>query len=153
MLVTGEAMVVPVQTSLSLTSRRLTRVIVVTYLLLGLIMFVVIIIVIATLLNIGIFHFTAHPRHIVYLATYLVVMIGTVGILWWNHRETSRAARPAGLPAPAVGGLRLRGLQVVSAARVRAGARSRRPNRTRTDRAGRMRRIAAAAPGRSCARE
>ena len=111
------------------------------------------IIVIATLLNIGIFHFTAHPRHIVYLATYLVVMIGTVGILWWNHRETSRAARPAGLPAPAVGGLRLRGLQVVSAARVRAGARSRRPNRTRTGRAGRMRRIAAAAPGRSCARE
>ena len=37
----GEAMVVPVQTSLSLTSRWLTRVIAVTYLLLGLIMFVV----------------------------------------------------------------------------------------------------------------
>lgn len=106
------------------------------------------IIVIATLLNIDIFHFSAHPRHIVYLATYLVVMIGTVGILWWNHRETSRAARTAGLPAPAVGGLRLRGLHAVSAAR----ARSRRPNRTRTGRAGRMRRIAVAAPGRSCAR-
>jgi hypothetical protein len=60
----------------------------------------VIIIVIATLLNIGIFHFSAHPRHIVYLATYLVVMFGTVGILWWDHRETSGAARPAGLPAP-----------------------------------------------------
>jgi len=60
----------------------------------------VIIIVIATLLNIGIFQFSAHPRHIVYLATYLVVMIGTVGILWWDHRETSGAARPAGLPAP-----------------------------------------------------
>jgi len=30
-----------------------------------------------------------------------VVMIGTVGILWWDRRETSRAARPAGLPAPA----------------------------------------------------
>ena len=109
----------------------------------------VMIIVIATLLNIGVFHFSAHPRHIVYLATYLVVMIGTVGILWWNHRETSRAARTAGLPAPAVGGLRLRGLHAVSAAR----ARSRRPNRTRTGRAGRMRRIAVAAPGRSCARE
>src|SRR5690348_8128883 len=40
MLVTGEALVVPVQTSLSLTSRWLTRVIAVTYLLLGLIMFV-----------------------------------------------------------------------------------------------------------------
>jgi hypothetical protein len=40
-LVTGGAKVVPVQTSLSLTSRWLTRVIAVTYLLLGLIMFVV----------------------------------------------------------------------------------------------------------------
>jgi hypothetical protein len=60
----------------------------------------VVIIVIATFLNIGIFHFSAHPRHIVYLATYLVVMIGSVGILWWNHRETSRAASPAGLPVP-----------------------------------------------------
>src|SRR6185312_9496741 len=65
----------------------------------------VMIIVIAALLNIGIFHFGAHPRYIVYLATYLVVMIGTVGILWWNHRETSRAAITVGLPAPAVGGL------------------------------------------------
>jgi predicted tellurium resistance membrane protein TerC len=101
MLVTGEAMVVPVQTSLSLTSRWLTRVIVVTYLLLGLIMFVVIIIVIATLLNIGIFHFSAHPRHIAYLATCFVVMIGTVLILRWDRRETSRAAKRAGLAAPA----------------------------------------------------
>ena len=66
----------------------------------------VMIIVIATLLNIGIFHFGAHPRHIVYLATYLVVMIGSVGILWWNHRETSRAASPAGLLAPPVMGPR-----------------------------------------------
>ena len=89
---------VPVQTSLSLTSRWLTRVIAVTYLLLGLIMFVapgwsahhfpwkvssglVAIIVIATLLNIGIFHFSAHPRHVVYLATYVVVMIGAMAIL------------------------------------------------------------------------
>jgi CDP-diglyceride synthetase len=56
------------------------------------------IIVIATLLNIGIFHFSAHPRHVVYLATYVVVMIGTVVILWWDRRETSRAATPAGLP-------------------------------------------------------
>ena len=81
---------VPVQTSLSLTSRWLTRVI-------GL----VTIIVIATLLNIGIFHFSAHPRHIVYLATYVVVMIGTVVILWWDRRATSRVARPAVLPASA----------------------------------------------------
>jgi len=109
-------MVVPVQTSLSLTSRWLTRVIAVAYLLLGLIMFavpgwsahhfpgaigLVIIVVIATLLNIGIFQFSVHPRHIVYLATHVVVMIGTVGILWWDRRDTSRAARPAGLPAPA----------------------------------------------------
>jgi hypothetical membrane protein len=75
-------LVVPVQTSLSLVA----------------------IIVIATLLNIGIFHFSAHPRHVVYLATYVVVMIGTVVILWWDRRETSRAARPAGLagaPGPA----------------------------------------------------
>jgi hypothetical protein len=56
------------------------------------------IIVIATLLNIGIFHFSAHPRHVVYFATYVVVMIGTVVILWWDRRETSRAATPAGLP-------------------------------------------------------
>ena len=56
------------------------------------------IIVIATLLNIGIFHFSAHPRHVVYLATYVVVMIGTVVILWWDRRETSRAATPARLP-------------------------------------------------------
>jgi hypothetical protein len=40
-LVTGGAKVVPVQTSLSQTSLWLTRVIAVTYLLLGLIMFVV----------------------------------------------------------------------------------------------------------------
>jgi hypothetical protein len=59
------------------------------------------IIVIATLLNIGIFHFSAHPRHIVYLATYVVVMIGTVVILGWDRRVTSRVARPAGLPASA----------------------------------------------------
>jgi len=59
------------------------------------------IIVIATLLNIGIFHFSAHPRHIVYLATYVVVMIGTVVILWWDRRATSRAARAAGLPPSA----------------------------------------------------
>ena len=38
------------------------------------------------------------PRHVVYLATYVVVMIGTVVTLWWDRRETSRAATPAGLP-------------------------------------------------------
>ena len=36
-----------------------------------------------------------------YLATYVVVMIGTVVILWWDRRATSRVARPAGLPASA----------------------------------------------------
>jgi hypothetical protein len=40
------------------------------------------IIVIAALLNIGVLHFSAHPRHIVYLATYVVVMVGAVLILW-----------------------------------------------------------------------
>jgi hypothetical protein len=50
------------------------------------------IIVIATLLNIRIFHFSAHPRHVVYLATYVVMMIGTVVILWWDRRETRGAA-------------------------------------------------------------
>ena len=40
------------------------------------------IIVIAALLNIGVLHFSAHPRHIVYLATYVVVMVGAGLILW-----------------------------------------------------------------------
>ena len=118
----------PVQTSLSLTSRWLTRVIAVTYLLLGVfylslslsVLFMigqrgiatlvtylrgaiglVTIIVIATLLNIGIFHFSVHPRHIVYLATCDVVMAGALVILWWDRRATSQVAKPAGLPASA----------------------------------------------------
>jgi hypothetical protein len=120
--------VAPVQTSLSLTSRWLTRVIAVTYLLLGVfylslslsVLFMigqrgiatlvtylrgaiglVTIIVIATLLNIGIFHFSVHPRHIVYLATCVVVMAGALVILWWDRRATSQVAKPAGLPASA----------------------------------------------------
>jgi hypothetical protein len=48
--------------------------------------------------HIGTFHFSAHPRHVVYLATYVAVMIGTVVIVWWDRRETGRAAKPAGLP-------------------------------------------------------
>ena len=109
---------VPVQTSLSLTSCWLTRIIAVAYLLLGLIMFVVpgwsahhfpwsvrgaiglvIIIVIAALLNIGIFHFSAYPRHIVYLASYVAVMIGTVGILVGPPRNGPGGQ--AGLPPAA----------------------------------------------------
>jgi hypothetical protein len=52
--------------------------------------------VIATLLNIGIFHFSAHPRRIVYLGTYLVVLAGTTsGIMAWHRRRASHAAEPA----------------------------------------------------------
>jgi hypothetical protein len=40
------------------------------------------IIVTAAMLNIGVLHFSAHPRHIVYRATYVVVMVGAVLILW-----------------------------------------------------------------------
>jgi hypothetical protein len=49
------------------------------------------VIVIATLVYIGIFHFGAHPRHIVYLATYLVVLVGAVAIVAWNRRSGSAA--------------------------------------------------------------
>jgi hypothetical protein len=49
----------------------------------------IIVIVIATLAYIGIFHFGTHPRHIVYLATYLVVLVGAVAILGWNRRSRS----------------------------------------------------------------
>jgi hypothetical protein len=51
----------------------------------------VLVIVIATLANIGIFHFGAHPRRLVYLGTYLLVLVGTTGILVW-HRRASRVA-------------------------------------------------------------
>jgi hypothetical protein len=47
------------------------------------------IIVIATLVNIGIFHFGAHPRRIVYLATYVVVLVGAWAILLWDRRSAS----------------------------------------------------------------
>jgi hypothetical protein len=53
------------------------------------------VIVIATLLNIGIFHFSAHPRRIVYLGTYLVVLAGTSGIMAWHRRRASLVAGPA----------------------------------------------------------
>ena len=49
----------------------------------------IIVIVIATLVFTGIFGFGAHPRHIVYLATYLVVLAGTVAILGWDRRSAS----------------------------------------------------------------
>jgi hypothetical protein len=64
------------------------------------------IIVFATLLNAGIFHFSAHPRHIVYLATYLVVMLGTIGIMAWSYHTTKSVAGPADLPPSARHALR-----------------------------------------------
>ena len=67
----------------------------------------VIVVVIATLLNIRIVRFAARPRHIVYLAAYLVVMIGTVGILWSTHprHEPCRqaSALTGSLPSVACG--------------------------------------------------
>jgi hypothetical protein len=51
-----------------------------------------VIIVIATLLYLGIFHFAAHPRRIVYLATYLVVLAGTTAIMAWHRRSAHRPA-------------------------------------------------------------
>ena len=55
------------------------------------------VIVIATLLNIGIFQFGTHPRRIVYLGTYLVVLAGTSGIMLWHHRRTPDLAHDHGL--------------------------------------------------------
>jgi hypothetical protein len=52
------------------------------------------VIVAATLLYIGIFHFSDHPRRIVYLGTYLAVLAGTIAIMAWNRRTASRATRP-----------------------------------------------------------
>jgi hypothetical protein len=49
-----------------------------------------VVIVIATLLYLGTFHFGGHPRRIVYLATYLVVLAGTLAIMAWHHRASSR---------------------------------------------------------------
>jgi hypothetical protein len=58
----------------------------------------IVIIVIATLVYIGIFDFGAHPRHIVYLATYLVVLVGAVAILGWDRWSGSAGARPGNPP-------------------------------------------------------
>ena len=49
-----------------------------------------VVIVIATLLYVGIFHFGAHPKRIVYLGTYLVVLVGTIAIMAW-HRSASQS--------------------------------------------------------------
>ena len=51
-----------------------------------------IVIVIATLVFIGIFHFGTHPRHIVYLAAYLVVLVGAVALLGWGRRSADTPA-------------------------------------------------------------
>ncbi|MBV8220126.1 MAG: hypothetical protein JO325_16795, partial [Solirubrobacterales bacterium] len=53
------------------------------------------VIVVATLLYVGIFHFGAHPTRIVYLGTYLVVLAGAIAIMaWYRHsrRGPSSAA-------------------------------------------------------------
>ena len=50
-----------------------------------------VVIVVATLLYVGTFHFGAHPRRIVYLGTYLVVLVGTIAIMAW-HRYRDLAA-------------------------------------------------------------
>jgi len=62
-----------------------------------------VVIVIATLLYVGTFHFGAHPRRIVYLGTYVVVLVGTVAIMAWHRNRdlaasvelTTRRGRPA----------------------------------------------------------
>ena len=48
-----------------------------------------VVIVIATLLYLGSFHFSGHPRRIVYLGTYLVVLAGTIAIMAWHHRRVA----------------------------------------------------------------
>jgi hypothetical protein len=54
-----------------------------------------VVIIIATLLYLGIFHFGAHPRRIVYLGTYLVVLAGTVAIMAWHRHSASQPISPA----------------------------------------------------------
>jgi len=49
-----------------------------------------VVIVAATFRYVGTFHFGAHPRRIVYLGTYLVVLVGTLAIMAWHHRGGSR---------------------------------------------------------------
>ena len=53
------------------------------------------VIVVATLLYIGIFHFGGHPRRIVYLGTYLVVLAGAIAIMVWHHKSASQLTGPA----------------------------------------------------------
>ena len=45
-----------------------------------------VVIVIAILLYLGSFHFSGHPRRIVYLGTHLVVLAGTTAIMAWHRR-------------------------------------------------------------------
>lgn len=54
-----------------------------------------VVIVIATLLYIGIFHFGAHPRRLVYLGAYLVVLVATIWFMAWHRWRTSRLTGPA----------------------------------------------------------
>lgn len=143
-------MVVPVQASLSLTSRWLTRVIAVAYLLLGLIMFVV------PGWSAHHFPWKVSPFVAMTIGSYLLGSAWMAGVI--QHTWTFARVYPAPgtldreMPAiGAVGALRFRRLHVPPSARARTGARSPWPNRRRTGRAGCMRRIAGAGPGRSCA--
>jgi hypothetical protein len=51
---------------------------------------VLVVIVIATLLYLGSFPFSGHPRRIVCLGTYLVVLAGATAIMAWHHRWVGR---------------------------------------------------------------
>jgi uncharacterized membrane protein len=92
---TADDLNAPARAGLSAASRLLTQpgmATLATYLRGTIVLLVVI--VIATLLYLGSFHFSGHPRRIVYLGTYLVVLAGTIAIMAWHHR---RASRPGSL--------------------------------------------------------
>jgi hypothetical protein len=54
-----------------------------------------VVIVIATLLYVGIFHFATHPRRFVYLGAYLVVLAGTIWLMAWHRWRTTQLTGPA----------------------------------------------------------
>jgi hypothetical protein len=54
-----------------------------------------VVIVIATLLYVGIFHFATHPRRFVYLGAYLVVLVGTIWLMAWHRWRTTQLTGPA----------------------------------------------------------
>jgi len=54
-----------------------------------------VVIVMATLLYVGIFHFATHPRRFVYLGAYLVVLVGTIWLMAWHRWRTTQLTGPA----------------------------------------------------------